>query len=496
MEEKHKTGGYGRERLKEERSPLINRTWIKDDPLMLRGCHMFDKAQVVMLTEQELITKEIAAKLLKALREMEQLGVDKVRPGMHGGEAWITKNPRYGPDVGGWIHIGRSSGDLSVTGYRIALRERLLDLLEAVCELREALLDTAENNLESVMAGYSHNQIAQTLTFGHYLLARVLPHERDFQRLRECYARVNMSPAGSAIMSGTDFAISRERTAELMGFDEVIKNTKDAVFGQDHMLETLAVLAILANNIGKYADDLDWYSGFEFDEVEPADQLSGTSSIMPQKKNPVCFEDFTRGRSGLIFGRLMGALAIDKVGTHAVSPMLMIPPEVLNAIEHTLGSIAVMTQAMKTIKFNKDIAKERVTEDWAQATDLAAALTRERNVPWRLAHHIVGTLVRHAIEEGKLPMETTPEMIDQAAMESIGKPIKWDVNSIRRALDPLESVKRRQITGGPAPNKVAEAIKECRKNLKKDRETVSSLRSKQEEAAEKLETAIDSIIGD
>ena len=280
---------------------------------ILYAVHMFDKAHLVMLTEEKLIPFEDGAAMLRALREMEAEGVEKVRlevqGGKHSGEQYLIR--RLGEEVGGRIHLGRSSGDLGEVSIRIVQRDQILAVLRKVNEFREVLLKTAKQHFHTVMPGYTHGQHAQPLTYGQQFLAWVSVLERDFQRLAKLFDRVNESPAGAAIMTGSDFPINRHRTAELLGFDRPIKNTLDAILSHDVLLEHHAALAILHANLTRWAEDLMLWGTNEFDLIDIPDRFCGTSSIMMQKKNPYSTQEI-KGAGAEAVGALVTALFVEK----------------------------------------------------------------------------------------------------------------------------------------------------------------------------------------
>ncbi len=232
--------------------------------------HMFDKAHVTMLTEEGLIPRSAGVAMLHALRKMEAQGVDQVRlrvqGGMHSGEQHLIRE--LGEAVGGWIHLGRSSGDLGEVAARLYMRDRLLEVMDRLAALRRILLDLAREHLNTVMPGFTHAQHAQPTTWGHMLLSWVSVLERDFDRLHSAFGRVNSSPAGGAILTGSDFNLNRHRAAELLGFSSVEKNTFDAVLSHDNYFEIMAALdpAHQSGPLGGRFDALQ-YIGIRFDRV-------------------------------------------------------------------------------------------------------------------------------------------------------------------------------------------------------------------------------------
>jgi len=443
--------------------------------------HVFDKTHVVMLTEQGIIPEEDGVAILKAFRRMEEEGVVDARQRVggedHSGEAYLITE--LGWEVGGRIHVGRSTGDLGYVSKRMTARDYLLDIMDATLRTREAMVNLAEKHIESVMPGYSVTyQHAQPVTFGYYLMAFAKQLERNFEKLEAAYAVQNISPAGSAIGMGTDFpGFDRHRQMELMGFDALFENCYDAGHNKDHA-DVFGVLLCINESLSELANDLAMFSTYEFRYVWPADRYCSTSSIMPQKHNA----------SGLIYLMGMG----DKTKGHIVQN------SVNRALIDTLNSLNMWPGMLSTLTVYTDRMKKRAGEFWAQAVDIAAQIVREKGLPWRTAHQITATLVRLSIEEGRTPQEVTPELIDRCAMmvPEWAKPLGLSQEAIDRAVDPRAMVERRDLIGGVAPVRVREQIAGSRELLERNTDSLQEKRGSLAEAARKLEEAIDAIVGE
>jgi len=455
---------------------------------LLKAYHMFDKAHIVMLAEENLIARDHAEKLLQAIREMEAQGWEKIRleggHGLHSGEAYLIE--RLGEDIGGRMHLGRSSGDLHSVSARITLRGKLLSVMEAQMKTREAYLKLAEQHLETVLPTYTMWQQAQVGTFAHYLVAWVMPLERDFERLKGAYARANMSSAGAAVGTGSDFALNRTRTAELLGFDGVCQNARDANLGRDYLLEAVSALAILLCNVASAADSIFLFFSNEFNFIDIADRYCGTSSIMPQKKNPhslllVCE----------IANDVIGGMGSAFSHARSISSSARVP---FGLFDSAVDALNLWSGIVSTLKVNRDIMLQKTVDSWALSSDLAGAMVREKGLPWRTAHQIAAVLVRLALEEGKKPEDVDTAFVDRAAREYIGNDLSLSSEAIREALDPLRAVRARTLVGGLAPVEVRRQIDGCYTSLDCDRKTLRALRRKLEESAEKLERAIDAIL--
>ena len=455
---------------------------------LLHAYHMFDKAHVVMLTEEKLLPRQDGVAILRAFRQMETEGWQRIRSegghGLFSGEAYLIE--QLGEEIGGKIHLGRSSGDLNSVSARIGVREKLLDSMTAVLGCREAYLKLAEQHLETVLPTYTMWQQAQIGTFAHYLVAWALPLERDFDRLAGAYERTNWSSAGAGIGTGSDFPLNRHRTAELLGFDGVCENVRDANAGRDFILEAMSAITILMNNVASATDTIYLFSSNEFSFVEMADRYCGTSSIMPQKKNPHSLMNVSE-----LASQLSGSLTSALVNSRSISGSLK---AVLQNFDNTVEALDLWAGILSTLQVHKEVMRRKTTDFWALATDLAGAIVRQANLPWRTAHQITAILVRMALEQGKKPADVDSAFVDLAAKEYIGEPLGLSDAAIREALDPLRAVKARTLFGGTAPAEVKRQIDRCYERLQRDGVTLAGKRKKLTDAAVLLEQTIDSIV--
>ncbi len=462
----------------------------------LYAFHAFDKAHLVMLIEEKLIPRVDGVAMLRALREMEAEGVEKARlrggGGMHSGEPYLIR--KLTEEVGGRIHLGRSSGDLGEVGKRIFFRDQLLDLIDTVVNFRETLIKTAAANLDTIMPGYTHAQHAQPTTWGHMILSWVSVLERDTERLLLTFSHANRSPAGAAILTGSDFPLNRQRVGDLLGFASVEKNTYDAILCHDNLFEMLSVLGILHMNLARWCDDLMLYNTSEFGMVDFPDRFCGTSSIMMQKKNAYA-PQYIKGAAAKTVGGLMTAFIVEKDPSSV--PILdreYTDKAILESFEALNRDIGWMNEFMPVLKLEKDLMRQRAGEFWCQATEVAAALVRDLDMNWRTAHQIVGILVRFCEERKIKPMDVTTKLLDEAAIEYMGKPAGLSAESLRVSLDPVAAVNRRTLFGGPAPDEVKRRLPEYDAKLEADREKNVAARKQVHAGLDRLEQAVDQLI--
>ncbi|WP_458189761.1 argininosuccinate lyase [Haladaptatus sp. NG-WS-4] len=437
-----------------------------------------DRAHVVMLAEQGIVDDETAGEILTALNVVEVDGHESLPDGedVHAAiETAVVET--VGPD-GGKMHTARSRNDEVATCIRYRLREDVLATLDATLALRTALLDTAEANAETVMPGYTHLQPAQPTTVGHLLLSYEQAVARDTARLLDAYERVNQCPLGAAAFAGTPFDVDRERVAELLGFDDVLMNSMDAVSTRDFLVETVAALANLATTVSGLAEDLVVYSNRGF--VELSDDYASTSSIMPQKKNPDTLE-LVRGVAGDAHAGLSGLLSTLKGLPRAYNRDLQrATPHAWDAIDAVTDGVEATAGAVATATWDEETLAEASAEGFSTATGVADLLAMG-GVPFRTAHELVA-------KAG----EADYVALDSAAKEVLGEPLAEFVarEEIESALDPETSVVMRDSRGGPAPDAMDEQLSEAEATLVVDEESVAELSESLDSADELFQTEV------
>ena len=415
-----------------------------------------DIAHTRMLMERKIIPEEDAKKIIEELIKILNEGIDALDldPSLEDIHMVIENEliRRLGEDVAGKMHTGRSRNDQVATDIRMALREKVLLILEKLINLEKTLLSMAEEHIETLFVGYTHLQHAQPTTYGHHLLSYVSMLERDIQRLLDAYKRINISPLGCGAMATTGFNIDRRRTMELLGFEDIIENSMDGVSTRDFILETMADLSILGTNLSKICEELILFSTYEFGVIELSDTYTSTSSIMPQKKNPDVAE-IARAKLSTLNGNLITVLTILKALPNTYNRDLQeVTPHLWNSVYTILDTLEMVEGMVKTLKVNRERMRELVEGNYSTATELADTLVRECNISFRSAHGIVGEAVRRSIEEGRDLVDVIEEVLSKYNL-------KLDREKIERALDPMENVKVRKVIGGPAPEEVRRAIR-------------------------------------
>ncbi len=484
-------------RLTAPQPPALAKQRAEQAGPLIRAVHEFDKAHLLMLAEESLIPRPAAALMLATLLEIEQTGMEAARAeaggGVHSAESMLIR--RHGEEVGGWVSLGRSSNDLGALCTRLIQRDALLAMMQALNGLRAAVLSLAGQHLESVMPGYAYGRHGQPVTLGHQLAAWAAVFERDFERAAQAYRRVNVSPAGAAVMTGSDFPVNRHRVAELLGFDDPIRNTFDAVMSRDTVLDSFCVMTILNGDVARLASDILLFGSHEYALADVPDEFCGTSSIMSQIRNPGVLR-LMNGVSAASLGGLTTAVMVENVTTGENLVERSYSLEALDRLHaETMRDLRVMRELLPRMRWDVVRMAAQAGRYWAQATDVAGALVRETGMPWRSAHQIVGILVRYCDERGLAPSDVTTELLDEAAVDYMDEPAGLSARVLAHALDPRHSVEARAaVYGGPAPADVKLQVAELTEALERDKSVHADAVSNLQAAAARLREGISGLL--
>ena len=378
-----------------------------------------------------------------------------------------------GMDKAGYLNLGKSRNDQVATAIRMETRAKVLELLEEVGGLQKALVKAIAKYGSLPMPGYTHLQRAQPTTVGHHLQSHFEALSEDAERLQDLYPRVNLSPMGAAAFAGTSFSVDRARVASLLGFDGLVNNSMLAVSSRGFVLEALSCLAILMVDLSKMAEELILWSTAEFGFVELGDEYSATSSIMPQKKNPVVAETI-RAKCGSVMGEAVAAFAIAKSLPNSYNLDLQeVTPHLWHAAKDAIDSVSLMGPMLASAKFNKARLATAVNSDASTATELANELVRAKKVPFRQAHHIVGELVSVSIEKHVTLADAAERYLPEVSKKIAGRPIKLDKDRLRAVLDALKTLELIHSTGGANPRSIQRQLVQDKRQTAKLAEWVS-----------------------
>ncbi|MGM0577011.1 MAG: argininosuccinate lyase [Myxococcota bacterium] len=362
---------------------------------------------------------------------------------------------RIGP-VAGKLHSGRSRNDQVALDLRLWLRRELTELGEELRRLVEVLLDAAGRHADQPMPGYTHLQRAQPVTFGHHMMAYAAMYLRDLDRVLDARRRVSIMPLGSGALAGTPLPLDRSRVAAELEMPELTLNSLDAVSDRDPALETLSALSIFMVHTSRLAEELVLWTSQEFGFVELSDAFCTGSSLMPQKKNPD-IPELLRGKAGRVFGDLQALLTVMKGLPLAYNKDMQEDKEpLIDGLLTARACASILPDLLEAMTPRPDRLDAALRDGFLLATDLADYLVK-KGVPFRDAHHVIGSAVRICLDRG-----CRLEDLDVADLRELHEAFAEDALDV---LDPTRSLERRDLPGGPAPSRVREAARTGREKL-------------------------------
>lgn len=437
-----------------------------------------NKAHLIMLVEQSLLSPEQAVLIIDAIDSLDK---DAIRQTVYDARFedlfFFVEHQmmQQAGDIGGSLHLARSRNDMGIALYRMTLRVKLLTALRSACAFLETLLDTAQQHVETVMLGYTHTQQAQPMTLAHYLTAVFDSVSRDIRRLQAAYDNCNRSPLGAAALTTTGFPISRPRVAELLGFKGLVENAYDAVCGADYIAEAASALQLSFIGLGRFAQDLLLWSTQEFGAIRVADPYVQISSIMPQKRNPVSIEHIRSlsssgvGSTGTVLQMMHNTPFGDIVDTEDD-----MQPHLWHSLKLADQLFRLCSAVIGTIEVNEELLLRRAKTSFATITELADTLVREADLPFRSAHAVASSVVKTALSRQLDAAQVTSEMVDEVAAAVLGHPLDLPEEIIKEAMDPVHFVQIRSQPGGPAFGEMNRALSERRQRQTGIREWIDS----------------------
>ncbi|HEY9798926.1 MAG TPA: argininosuccinate lyase [Leptolyngbyaceae cyanobacterium] len=419
------------------------------------------QAHAQMLAHTGIISSAEGKQLVAGLEQIRQeYRQGNFRPGIDAEDVHFAVERRLTEivgDVGKKLHTARSRNDQVGTDTRLYLRDQIQQIKSQLREFQGVLLDIAEQNLETLIPGYTHLQRAQPLSLAHHLLAYFQMAQRDWERLGDVYRRVNISPLGCGALAGTTFPIDRHYTAQLLQFERIYDNSLDGVSDRDFAIEFLCAASLIMVHLSRLSEEIILWASEEFRFVTLKDSCATGSSIMPQKKNPDVPE-LVRGKTGRVFGHLQAMLVIMKGLPLAYNKDLQEDKEgIFDSVNTVKACLEAMTILLREgLEFRTQRLNEAVTEDFSNATDVADYLAA-RGVPFREAYNLVGKVVKTSIAAGKLLKDLTLEEWQQ-----IHPAFAAD---IYEAISPRQVVAARNSYGGTGFEQVSKALIAAREEI-------------------------------
>ena len=429
---------------------------IRFDARMYKEDILGSMAHAEMLGRQGIIPKADAEKLVKSLQEILQdiedgkvsFSVDAEDIHMNIEKILIE---RIG-DTGKRLHTGRSRNDQVALDLRMYLMEQTVQVANLLKTLTLQLVSLSKAHIDTVMPGYTHLQKAQPITLAHHFMAYSQMFMRDMDRLRDTYRRTAIMPLGSGALAGTTYPLDREFVCETLGFSAISQNSLDGVSDRDFVIEFAADLSLIMVHLSRFSEELILWSSHEFSFVEMDDAYSTGSSIMPQKKNPDVAE-LIRGKSGRVFGSLMGLLTMMKGLPLAYNKDMQEDKEqIFDALDTVTLCLPVFTNMLSSMRVNKLQMRNGARGGFTNATDAADYLVK-KGMPFREAHAVIGNLVFYCIQNEK--------SIDDLTIEEFHSFSTVFDKDIYDAISMEACIEGRSLPGGPAKAAVLSTIAAC-----------------------------------
>lgn len=459
-----------------------------------------NKAHILMLARQGIVSQENAKKLLAVSREMQAMGdrpafeIDPEREDLFFNiEKYMID--RVGIEIGGQLQTARSRNDLYATTTRLSTRRAFFKLCECINRFRQVVVNFAKENTDAVMAGYTCLQPSEPITLGHYCSAVLSGLERDYHFIAECFGSINLNPLGGCSMASTTWNIDRSVTTEALGFDAPIENSLDCNASRDYALALLSGMSMFAITMSRFAHDMYLWTTPEYHYIEVDDSCAVCSSIMPQKKNPWTFEH-VKAKAAHIEGFYVGALNclknipyghVEDVCGEATNYLFQAVAEMRAAIE-------LMEVTVAGCKVNKAHMLEAAKTDFCTVTELANAIVRKDGVSFRAAHEVVAIVVDDMLNAGKLPADITHKDIDKAFIELFSRKTALSDSEISAALDPTKIMEAKKVRGGTAPEEVCRQIDLLQEHLDADEKLVKARQETVAQRVAKWEGVIDQML--
>ncbi len=428
------------------------RMYAEDIEGSIAHCTMLAKQEIIAEDERDIIIEG----LKKVLVEIES---GKFEFSISDEDIHMSIEKRLiqivGP-VGGKLHTARSRNDQVAVDVRLYLKKEIIEIKELMKHLQKTIVNNADRYKDVILPGYTHLQRAQPILFGHHLMAYYEMFKRDISRLEDCYDRMNLMPLGAGALAGTTFPIDRHFVAEKLGFPAPTENSLDTVSDRDFIIEINFVISMIMMHLSRFSEEIIIWSTTEFGFVTLDDTYSTGSSIMPQKKNPDAAE-LLRGKTGRVYGNLMGILTVMKGLPLAYNKDTQEDKEgVFDSIDTVKIALTVFEGMLDTMKVNQDKMKAAIYEGFTNATDVADYLAKN-GMPFRDAHKVVGEIVLYCEEKKKL--------ISEMGLDEYKKFSELFKDDVTEKVSIEGCVRERNSYGGTSYREVQRQIDNAKKNM-------------------------------
>ncbi|MDO4535695.1 MAG: argininosuccinate lyase [Clostridium perfringens] len=352
-------------------------------------------------------------------------------------------------NIGKKLHTARSRNDQVALDIRMNLKYEIDNIKTLILGFQKILLKKARENIYTIMPGYTHMQKAQPITFAHHLMAYSSMFKRDYERLEDCYKRLDYMPLGSCALATTSYPINRNMVKDILGFSNLVENSIDGVSDRDFVLELASDLSIIMMHLSRFSEEVILWCSSEFSYIELDDAYSTGSSIMPQKKNPDVAE-LVRGKTGRVYGDLVGLLTVMKGIPLSYNKDMQEDKELIfDSVDTIKQCISIFSKIIDTCIVKKENMKKACEKGFLNATDLADFLAK-KGMPFRDAHKILGEMVSYCIEHKK-------ELKD-LSLNELKNFSNIFSDEVYNVLDIETCIKSRDIVGGPSYTEVQKVL--------------------------------------
>lgn len=459
-----------------------------------------NKAHVLMLAKQGIIEKDVAKQILQVTQDIAGMQahpefeiIPDVEDLYFNFERYLIK--RTSLEIGGQQHTARSRNDMFATEIRYDTRRYFLTLCEHFNNLRRSFLKIARENTDAVMSGYTHLQPSEPITLAHYCSAILNAMARDYKRMTHVWKTVNQCPLGGGSMGSTTFDIDRHYTAKLLGFDKPLENSLDCVAGRDFTLELAAAMSTAGLTFSRIAMDLTLWATPEYGYIELDDSVSGCSSIMPQKKNPIALEH-VRAKSGHLEAFYVSLCTGMKnvpymhcrdISTESVRYFW-------TAMTEFLQDADLLNASLREMKVHKEHMVESARRNFCTVTELANYLVRIDKISFREAHEIVADVVGYLNEKHLMADQITLEELNMFCQKLFNFTSKLTAEDLKAALDPVKNAQSKTCWGGTAEAEVSRQLDVIEAQIEKDEAERKARLAQIDQAKVDLEKAVEDFV--
>lgn len=499
QEAREKTYAYegrkypGKALVRMELEPGYERAKIK----LLPHMRSINEAHLIMLYKQGIVTKEDAVKIMKVLQDIDY---DSYKSSSYDGrfeDMYLQMEDeiiRKTDGAGGNLHLARSRNDMCLAWSHMVVREDLLSVFNRMIKLQNTITLFAEEHKDTLYVVHTHTQHAQPGLLGHYFLGVADVINRNILRLQDSYNATNRSPMGAAAITTTGFPISREMVAELTGFDSIIINAYDAIGNCDFFTQTASAIGLCALDLGRVVTDMVVWATQEMGMIKVSDGYISTSSIMPQKRNPIALEHL---RASLSVVKGLTATVLDvffKSPYGDISDYEDAEDIFSNAIVLFDRNIVLFEAVMATLDVNKKTLFDRACESFSVVTDIADEMYRSYNIPFRKAHHFVAQLVKKADQRNYNLKNLSEEFFAETYEEVFGEPFAGDFAPILRSIDPVHFVRSREVCGGTGYEVMEAMINSAKKHIEDNKIWLCTRKNSLQHADKALKSEISNLL--